>query len=474
MSTIELKENAAGILNPGQELRRDQLAKAAGYLEEFLEALPAMPGYTTGRCQKLPGLRIGENGKNLADLLDVLKNEVDAIGINSASGRHMGYIPGGGLWICAVADLLAAATNRYGGIAFSSPGTVAIEDQLITWLCNVVCYPAAAYGNLTSGGSTASLIALKAARDHHQIDSQKVRRSVIYLSAHAHHCLHKAIDYLGLGEAVVRTIELTPQFRLDPAALTRQIAADRQKGLRPFLVIGTAGTTDTGAVDPLEEMAAICRKNGCWFHVDAAYGGFFLLVEELRERFRGIEAADSLVLDPHKTLFMPFGSGAVLVRDKNNLLASNASHAAYMKDAAAVAEISPADTGLELTRHNRGLRMWLPLQLYGTGVFAEALAEKRQLCRYFHQQVGQLGLETGPEPDLSVAIFRCPDDPDNTKTQRLMDRIHRDGRVFLSSTVIAQKLWIRCAIVSHRSHREEVDLAIAMIKEKVDIGGKIG
>lgn len=467
MEKLKQLVNLAHQLDPDENYRSDITAKAGTYASRFLQELPKMPGYRGGTFEKLNAMKIDDHGKSIEQLLEVLQTEVDAIGINTASGKHMGFIPGGGLWASSVADMLAATTNRYAGIAYSNPGTVKIETQVIDWLVSVIGYPEEAHGNLTSGGSTANLIAIKAARDYHHINASNVKKSVIYFTQQTHHCIHKALHVTGLYEAVLRVIPMNPNFQMDTGLLKQQMLNDKLEGLRPFLVIASAGTTDTGAVDPMNEIADICAGLDTWFHVDAAYGGFFMLVDEIREKLKGIERSDSVVLDPHKTLFIPYGSGAVLVRDRNILLSSNSHKASYMKDSYGIEDINPADTGIELTRHNRGLRMWLPLQLHGVKPFKAALEEKLLLSRYFYQQISKLGFETGPAPDLSVIIFRCPDDDDNSITLSLLNAIHADGRVYLSSTTINEKLWIRCAIVSHRTHLEEVSLALRMIEENI-------
>lgn len=457
-------EEIARALDPDATRRAAYMDQAIAYVNTFLERLPAMPGYSGSGFEKLPSFKIEDDGKAMEVLLDILGKEVDKGGINTASGRHMGFIPGGGLWVSSVGDMLAAATNRFAGIAYSSPGAARIEHQLIEWLVSLISYPATAYGNLTSGGSIASLIAIKAARDHHRVDSTNVRKSVVYCTAHTHHCIHKALHTTGLHEAVVHTIPMTEAFKMDTDALGEAVEADSANGLQPFLVVATAGTTDTGAVDNMKAIADICECYNAWMHVDAAYGGFFLLLDEMRGKFEGIERAQSVVLDPHKSLFLPYGSGAVLVRERDVLLSSNSSRASYLKDAYAAENINPADTGIELSRHNRALRMWLPLHLHGLKPFKAALREKLMLSSLFHQRIRDLGFETGLAPDLSVSIFRLPGDDDNTLNERLINAIHADGTAFLSSTTIHGKLWIRCAILSHRTHLSEVEQAIEMVR----------
>lgn len=463
----ELKklEKTTQKLEPDLSNRKEISCKTIDYVDRFIEELPSAPGYTTGICKNLRDLTIGEQGKPFEKLLAVLENEVDAIGINSASGAHLGYIPGGGIWASSIADMLAAATNRYSGIAYSSPGAVIIENQLIQWLCSVVGYPATAHGNLSSGGSIANLIAVKAARDFHKINASNVKKSVVYFTDQAHHCISKGLHITGLYEAVLRTIPMNNRYQMDVEALQKQMENDQTEGLNPFLVVATAGTTDTGAIDPLEEIADLCSRHEAWFHVDAAYGGFFMMVDEMQESFKGIERSDSVVMDPHKTLFIPYGSGVVLIRNREALLSSNAHKAAYMNDAYGLEEISPSDCGPELSKHFRGLRMWLPLHLHGLKPFRACLKEKLLLSQYFHQEIDKLGFEVGPYPKLSIALFRYPEEKNNTINQNLLEALHADGRVFFSSTTIGGKLWIRCAVVSFRTHLKEIKMALRMIQE---------
>jgi aromatic-L-amino-acid/L-tryptophan decarboxylase len=468
MQTIQSLEKISRQLDPAQEERLSIVTKAIDYIDQFLNSLPEYPGYGHGSFQKLSSLKIEEEGKPIDTILDVLKSEVDINGISSASGRHLGFIPGGGLWASSLADMLGDISNKYSGIAFSGPGSVKIESKVIRWMTDIIGYPDQAFGNLTSGGSIANLIAVKAARDFHGINSTNVKQSAIYVGDQTHHSVYKALNVTGLHEAVLRKISVDEKFRINTRQLEQQIKKDKSEGLNPFLIVASAGTTDTGAVDPLNEIADIASGYHTWFHVDAAYGGFFILLDEMKTKLKGIERSDSVVLDPHKTLFLPFGSGAILLRDKNILLSSNSSKASYLADTEGLEDINPADTGIELTRPNRGLRMWLPLQLHGVGIFKACLREKLLLSDYFYEQIGKLGFETGPRPDLTVSIFRHPGDEDNRINQQLVDAIHKDGRVFLSSTTINGKLWLRCAVVAHRTHLREIDLALDMIKENLD------
>lgn len=231
------------------------------------------------------------------------------------------------------------------------------------------------------------------------------------------------------------------------------------------MVVATAGTTDTGAVDPLDEIAGISKNYKMWFHVDAAYGGFFIMTSK-KELFKGIEKADSMIIDPHKGLFLPYGVGAVLIKDSAAVLQSNYYTANYMQDGAREEMLkSPANVSPELTKHFRGLRVWLPLQMHGIEPFIACLEEKILLVHYFRNQLADLGFCLGPEPDLSVSYFWYPFETDaDRKNSQLMDEIHADGSVFLSSSIIDHRFVIRIAILAFRTKKETVDEAVEMIQ----------
>jgi glutamate/tyrosine decarboxylase-like PLP-dependent enzyme len=300
---------------------------------------------------------------------------------------------------------------------------------------------------------------------------------VVYLTTQAHHCLEKALRLAGMGEARVRAVPTDERFRMRSDALDGMIAADRERGLRPWLVIAAAGTTDTGAVDPLDAIATIARRERCWFHVDAAYGGFFLLTAHGREMLRGIERSDSVVLDPHKSLFLPYGAGIVLVRDAAALAATHGASGHYMQDALSEpGEVSPADVSPELSKHFRALRMWLPLILVGTRPFQAALDEKLLLARYFHEEIQALGFEAGPSPDLSIVTCRWAPpgrdlDEANRRNQAIVDGVRRDGRVFISSTMLDGRFTLRLAVLAFRTHRRTIDLALRVLREQAALVG---
>ena len=306
-------------------------------------------------------------------------------------------------------------------------------------------------------------------RDKHQIKNEKITKSVVYLSAQVHHCIQKALKIIGLEDVIIRYVELDEKHKINTAILEQLIKTDKSNGLHPFLVIASAGTTDTGAIDPLAEIGNIAHQHNLWFHVDAAYGGFFVMTSK-KHLFEGMETADSLVVDPHKGMFLPYGLGAVLVKDKEAMLHSNLYTANYMQDAMGdELTNSPANVSPELTKHFRGLRLWLPLQLHGVKPFIACLEEKLLLTTYFREQLVELGFEVGPEPDLSVSYFWYPAKENaNAFNKSLMKHIHQDGSVFLSSTVVNEKFVIRMAILSFRTKLTTINKALAMIKSSLE------
>ena len=471
---IKELEKLSRLLDPQQNQRDNWNNEVLNYSNNLINNVDSAKAYNFSEenGKEIYNLDITENPTELSTLLESTSKNIDKVGINATSSGHMGYIPGGGLYPSALGDYIAAINNHYAGIFFASPGAVRLENMLIRWMCNLMGYSNNSTGNLTSGGSIANLIAIVTAREAHNIKARDIERSVIYLSEQAHHSIQKAIRIAGLSEAHLRYIPLDDNLRLSVIELEKTIVEDKKNGLIPFFVNASFGTTNTGTIDPIKGIGDIAEKHNLWFHIDAAYGGFFKLVSELNLKFQGIEKANSITLDPHKTLFLPFGTGTILVKDKDRLLKAHHYFADYMQDSIDDnEEISPADISPELTKHFRGLRMWLPLKLFGLMPFRAALEEKLYLVRYFYDKIKQTkGFEVGPEPELSIAIFRfIPIEEDaNSFNKKLIQSIQKDGRIFLSSTTINGVFWIRIAVVIFRTHLEQIDLLLKIINEKVE------
>jgi len=464
-------EKTSRLLEPDAKQRKAVRDEVIDYTEKFINDIETSPAFSTDRKASEVFLNspIAEEGTDMAKLLPMLKNGMDGPALNPASGGHLGYIPGGGIYYSALGDYWADITNRYAGIFFAGPGAVRMENMLISWTAELAGYPKDSVGNLTSGGSIANLEAIVTARDYKQITSEKVKRAVIYLSSEVHHCIFKALRIAGLGECVTRHLPLDEGYRIKPAELEKQIAEDKANGLIPFLVFASAGTTDTGSVDPLEEIGKISKKHNLWYHVDGAYGGYFLLTDYGKKILEGIELSDSFAIDPHKGLFLPYGLGMVVVKNKEAMFTSHYYKANYMQDAlAADEEVSPADLSPELTKHFRGLRLWLPLKLLGLKPFRACLEEKLLLARYFYDEIKKLGFETGPYPDLSVVTYRYVSKKHdaNAFNKRLMEEIQKDGRVFISSTMLEDRFMLRLAVLSFRTHLSTINILLKQLKEK--------
>jgi len=412
-----------------------------------------------------------ERGSSLVELLDLLFDEYVPRSFNTAGPGYLAYIPGGGLFHAALADFIATAVNRYVGVAAAAPVLVQLESNVIRWFCEIAGLPRGSGGVLTTGGSMANFIATVAARkDRLPAD---FLRGTMYVSDQVHHSVVKAANVAGFPAVNVRKIESDDCFRIQTDAFRAAIRRDREDGWLPFMVVGSAGTTNTGAVDDLEELAASAASEGLWFHVDAAYGGFFMLTERGRDRMKGLEKADSLSLDPHKGLFLPYGTGCLLVRDPATLRRAHSSHGDYMppmQDEGGLVdfcEISP-----ELSRDFRGLRVWLPLRLLGIEPFREALDEKLDLTTFTTAELRTMpDVEIVAEPQLSVVAFRYAPEGDSRDldelNRRLLAAVNARKRVHLTGTLLAGRFVIRICVLSFRTHRERVEMGLEDIRQSI-------
>jgi aromatic-L-amino-acid decarboxylase len=392
---------------------------------------------------------------------------------NTISPGYLAYVPGGGLPHAAIADLLADLTNRYHTVWRASPGIAEIERTVGRWLCDIVGFPAEALGVLTTGGSLAHLCAIVTAR-RSRLGDAEFRDTALYLSDQAHHSFGKAAVQVGFAPSQLHVVATDAQGRLRLDALARAVAADRAAGRRPFFVMASAGTTNTGAVDDLAAVADLAAAEGLWFHVDAAYGGFFALTERGRRALAGIERADSVILDPHKGLFLPYGTGALVVRDAATLRRAFGGSASYMPEAVDaddvvdLCEVSP-----ELSRGFRGLRLWLPLKLHGIGPFVAQLDEKLDLARWAAEELRRIpGISIVAEPVLSTLAFRYtrPGASEAALTalnRDLLTRINARQRVFLSATTLGERFVIRICVVSFRTHADRIAECVQIIREAV-------
>jgi aromatic-L-amino-acid decarboxylase len=408
-----------------------------------------------------------------------LFDRVVPVSYNTAGPGYLAYIPGGGLLQTAVADLIAGAVNRYVGVWLAAPGMVQLEANVIRWFCDVAGYPPEAGGFLTSGGSLANFSAVVTARRTRL--PERFLDGTLYCSDQAHHSIQKAAALAGFPENSVREVPADRAFRIRLDVLRDRLAEDRRAGRLPFLIVGNAGTVNTGAVDDLAGLADIAARENCWLHVDGAYGGFFLLTERGRRAMPGIDRADSITLDPHKGLFLPYGTGCLLARDAGTLRRAHALTADYLPamqdvpDLVDFCQISP-----ELSRPPRGLGVWLPIKLHGIESFRRALEEKLDLAEWATGELERVpGVRIVARPQLSIVAFRLEPEaarsraragePDLNRLNRLLlERINARRRVFLTGTMLGEQFVIRICVLSFRTHLDRMRQALEDIRSAVE------
>jgi aromatic-L-amino-acid decarboxylase len=461
------------------------LARVSAWALDHVEGFDAAPAVGAIGSE---GVRVGERVSTPVPeeplpggLDEVLRRLGEAVGasVMPAGPGYFAFVPGSGLYAAALADFLSGCVNRYTGVAQAAPALCRLEADVLAWLAGEFGYGPEARGLMTSGGSVANLAGLVGARFDRLGDSGDFRDAVAYTSTQAHHCVDKALRVAGIPPANLVKVPVDAAFRMDVDALRVRVAADRRAGLRPFAVVAAAGTTNTGAVDPLHALADLCAEEDLWLQVDGAYGAAFVLCDEGKRALDGIERADAIVLDPHKGLFLPFGTGCLLVRDGARLRAAHVEGASYMQDFSApdrrIAPPSPADHGPELSRDSRGIRLWTSLMLHGAGAFRSALAEKLELARRFHRGLLErieagAPIECVAAPQLSIVAFRLArrdgEGPAawSARNAAWLDGINARERVFLSSTSLpvadGDAFTLRVCVLGHRTHADRIDACL--------------
>jgi aromatic-L-amino-acid decarboxylase len=414
-----------------------------------------------------------EDGVALEPLLDQLFRDWIPRSFNAPGPGYLAYIPGGGVYPAALADFIADTTNRYTGVWQASPALVQLEANALDWLRDWMGFPAGTRGLFTSGGSMATFNAIVCARERHL--GPDIRRGVLYASDQAHHSVLKSAKLAGVMPDRVRPIPTDDRFRMRIEQLEDAIAADRRAGLTPFAVVSSAGTTNTGAVDPLDRIADVCARERLWHHIDGAYGAFFYLMDELQPTLQGLSRADSLTLDPHKGMFLPYGTGALLVRDGAALRAAHEATADYLPAMPHPEDFyDPSQHGPELSRGYPGLRVWLSIKLFGSAAFRAAIAEKRALTLDAWRRVAALpGIVIDAEPELSLFAFHLtwpgasPADED-AATRALMDETTRRGRVMVTGCTAKGRALGRVCVLSFRTHQPQIDALIEDMRAAID------
>jgi len=406
-----------------------------------------------------------EQGSAIAPLLDQLFDEYIPRSFTAPSPGYLAYIPGGGVYPAALADFIADTTNRYTGVWQAAPALVQLEANALDWLRDWMGFPAGTRGLFTPGGSMATFNGILCARERHL--GVDIRRGVLYTSDQAHHSVLKSAKLAGIMPDRVRAIPCDAAFRLPVPQLAQAVAADRAAGLHPFAVVSSAGTTNTGAVDSLNDIADLCAAERMWHHVDGAYGAFFNLCDDGRRVLRGLERADSLTLDPHKGMFLPYGTGALLVRDGAALRAAHEATADYLPAMPHPEDFyDPSQHGPELSRGFPGLRVWLSVKMYGAATYRAAIAEKRALALDAFRRISALpGIVIDAPPELSLFAFHvswpgATLPQEDAATRALMERTTARGRVMVTGAVARGRYLGRVCVLSFRTHAEQIDALV--------------
>jgi aromatic-L-amino-acid/L-tryptophan decarboxylase len=455
-------------LEPSSEELRAISTQLVDRLLAFVERRSEAPAADFDGIEELiRAIRVDppERGVPLDTVLDLVMAAGEK-GHDTTGPGWLAYVPGGGLVTSALADLVARVTNRFVTVWEPAPVMAEIEATTIRWLCGLFGYGESARGVLTTGGSLANFSAIVSARQSHL--GEAFLDGTLYVTTETHGSIAKAAALAGFPRDALRVVPTTPLLRMDVGALLAMIQQDRREGLRPCAIVASAGTTNTGAVDPIAELAEIAAAERTWLHVDGAYGGFFQLTDRGRRSLAGIERADSITLDPHKGMFLPYGTGALLVREGGALRAAHEVHGPYLQDLAPEADIPNfSDYSAELSRDARGLRVWLPVVLHGLSAFREALDEKLDLARFAYQALSRIpSLEVPWEPELSIVAFRVragEDQASDAASADLLRQINATRRFVLSSTVVDGLFTIRIAILSFRTHRDRIEELIDTI-----------
>ena len=435
----------------GQELSREQTEKL------LREALPEEPS-------------------NFDQVFDEYTRKVAPNVIQLDHPRFFAFVPSAPNFVSVLADALVAGTNVFAGTWLESSGPSQVELIVIDWFKQMLGLPAEAAGLLVSGGSVANLTALAVAR--RAVLNDETSDAVVYLSEQTHASIDRGLRLLGIHLRQLRRIPTDPQFRLDTTKLAERIGLDRKAGLRPWVVIANAGTTNTGAIDPMREIAEIAREHSLWMHVDAAYGGFAALTARGRELLAGIERADSVVLDPHKWFYCPFEAGCVIVRHGRLMRETFRILPEYMVDVAREErEVNFCDYGVQLTRSFRALKVWMAVKTFGARRLREVIDQCLDLTAYaarLLQNSPHLEIATGPS--LGIFTFRyvpkkLPDSETegevylNRLNEALAARIIASRQLMLSSTRLGSRHVLRFCVLNHRTRKEDVREALRLIEQ---------
>ena len=479
-----------------EHVLREFAAQAQDFVADYLSnvsELPIFPPTAANVFAELFTKTLPPEGASIEQVFEECRAIRDACR-HSGHPRFFGYVASSASPVGVIGDFIASALNQNLTAWRSAPSATDVERLVVGWLGNLIGYGEDAGGLLTSGGSMANLNALyiaHRAKSPEQASQQGLwatRPMTIYASDQVHLSIEKAADVLGLGREQVRTIKTDDSFRLDIRDLRERLTSDAQKNLQPFCVVASAGTVNTGAIDPLAEIAGLAREHHLWFHIDGAYGAVGAVDQDLRARFAGLELADSVSLDPHKWLYAPIDCGCLLLRDPSRARAAFAQgEADYIKvyEEAEREAFAFWDYGVELTRRFRALKVWMMLRYYGARLISAAISEDIALAKYLAERIeAAADFQLLAPVELSICCFRyVPQDWQerleraneaeraelnsalDAWNERVMARVQRGGRAYLSNATLKGRFALRACLVNFRTTRADLDLTLDIVRE---------
>jgi aromatic-L-amino-acid/L-tryptophan decarboxylase len=485
MSKLTSVEKAG--LDSALETFSNDLQRASELVVRLYGGLSRAPVTTAKSRTEIAALfdePLPEEPQSMETVLEEVEKNIFANSTLYLTPRFFGYINGSGNQAAVAGEMLASAVNQLCAKWHFSPAASEVERRVIRWIAEFIGYASDSGGCLLSGGSAGNLVGLAVARSQNaQFDAASLGMRggpplTVYVSQQGHASLEKSMMLLGMGHNHLRKIAVSEDFTIDLEALETQVAEDRANGYRPICVVGNAGTTNTGAIDPLGALAEFCQEQKLWFHVDAAYGGPAAATKTAGELFRGLDRADSVVVNPHKWLYVPAEAACILVREPKALRDTFQIMADYFREEDAPLLDGPLDFkdyGPQLSRSFRALKVWMTFKAYGARKLRAAIESNIEVMRYLAERIDHSDdfVRLAPVP-LSVVCFqyRPPDmlvQRDQSYTDdlnnRLSNALEKDGRVFVSGTKIHGKTVLRACSVNHRLRREDVDFLLAVVRQ---------
>ncbi len=421
------------------------------------------------QLEKIKEIGIPQKGRPVQEVVKEMEEEIYKYSGDPNHPRFFGFVPGPASCVSWLGDVMTSAYNIHAGGSKLAPAINCVEQEVIRWMTNKAGFGDKAGGIFVSGGSMANITALTAARDR-KLTDETLHLGVAYVSDQTHSSVAKGLRVIGISNNRIRKIETNDKFQMKMDDLTNAVEQDIKDGYIPFVVIGTAGTTNTGSIDPLEEIAQLCKKYKMWFHVDGAYGGSVLASEKYHTLLKGVELADSLSWDAHKWLFQTYGCAVVLVKDLKDLYRSFHVNPEYLKDIQDNNDtVNMWDIGIELTRPARGLKLWLTLQVLGTKLISSAIEQGFEIAQWAQEEVEKTkNWEIISPAQLAILNFRyAPEDLTEEETDKLNEKIsamlRESGYAAIFTTILNGKTVLRICSIHPETEKEDIQTTIQLL-----------